>query len=391
MNLDVIISGGGATGLSFACSLADTNLNVRVYEKLSEEKLAEPPTDGRDIALTHLSVKILKELGAWHRIPDDAISPIKEARVLDGTSPYFLHFDHRKIEHKALSFLVPNHLIRKALYEQVKAVTNVQLVTGVTVTSLSTDSEKGSVVLSSGETVEAPLVISSDSRFSETRRNMGISTTMQDFGQMVIVCRMQHEESHDNIAYECFHYGRTLAVLPLTGNESSIVITVHHDRADEVLNMAEDKFSDDISERFEHRLGKMKLISKRYSYPLVAVLADRFVANRYALLGDAAVGMHPVTAHGFNLGLRGQDTLAREIKSAITLGVDIGDSKGLVNYQAKHRRISKPLYLVTNSIVRLYTNDKFLARIMRKSILILGNNIWSIKHAIMNQLTEIES
>ena len=101
--------------------------------------------------------------------------------------------------------------------------------------------------------------------------------------------------------------------------------------------------------------------------------------------------MHPVTAHGFNLGIRGQDTLAKEIKSALARGVDFSSSTVLENYQSKHRRVTYPLYLATNGIVRLYTNEILPAKIMRKTILRLGNNIWPIKRAIMNQLTAIEN
>lgn len=391
MKYDVVIIGGGPAGLSFARALAETDLNVVIIEKLAKKILADPAFDGRDIALTHLSVKLLKELGAWSRIPSDCISPIKEARVMDGTSSYFLHFDHRKACHDALGYLVSNHLIRKALYEEVGTLSNVRLMTNIAVTSVSTDSEGASVLLSNGKTIEAALIVAADSRFSETRRLAGIPAAMRDFGQIVIVCRMEHEKPHRNIAYECFNYGRTLAVLPLTGNQSSIVITAPTYRSNEILAMSDKQFSDDISCAFKHRLGRMKLVGERFPYPLVAVYADKFVSSRFALIGDAAVGMHPVTAHGFNLGLRGQDTLAKEIKSALVRGVDFSSSTVLKNYQSKHRRVSHPLYLATNGIVRLYTNDILPARIMRKTILRLGNNIWPIKRAIMNQLTAIEN
>ncbi|MDP6184391.1 MAG: FAD-dependent monooxygenase, partial [Gammaproteobacteria bacterium] len=131
-------------------------------------------------------------------------------------------------------------------------------------------------------------------------------------------------------------------------------------------------------------------VSERFPYPLVAVHADRFFADRFALIGDAAVGMHPVTAHGFNLGLRGQNTLAKEIKAALTRGADIADPAGLRNYDAKHRRITRPMYLATNGIVRLYTNSILPARLVRKAALRLSNTVWPLKRRIMNQLTEIE-
>lgn len=390
MKHQVVIIGAGPAGLAFARSLAGTDLDVLIVERLKRAELADPPIDGRDIALTHLSIRILKEFGAWSRIPPESISAIKEARVLDGTSPYFLHFDHSKVGDDALGYIISNHLIRKALFEEVQTLPNVQLVTELAVTSVNTSSTNASVLLSNGETVETELVVAADSRFSETRRKAGISSVIRDFGRVVIVCRMEHEKDHGNVAYECFHYGRTLAVLPLAQNQSSIVITVPTDKSDAILTMSEGQFNDDIQYRFGDRLGKMRLLGDRYPYPLVAMHADRFVASHLALIGDAAVAMHPVTAHGFNLGLRGQETLAKEIKAALMRGTDIGDPVMLKNYDAKHRRITRPMYLATNGLVRLYTNDIFPARLVRKAALRLSNNVWPLKRRIMNQLTEIE-
>jgi len=390
MNTDVIIIGAGPAGLSFARSLADTGLGVVMLEKLSEEVLADPPVDGRDIALTHLSRSILERLGVWARFPDDEVSLIREAKVLDGDSPYVLHFDHRKVCDDALGYLVSNHVIRRAVYEEVATLDNVELLTGVTATSVTTDPEQASVTLSDGRTLEAKLIVAADSRFSESRRKMGISASMLDFGRVVIVCQMEHERPHNGIAYECFRYGETLAVLPLVGNRSSIVITVPTTRSEEILNMEPERFNARVQGQFEHRLGDMRLTGERYPYPLVAVHADRFVATRFALVGDAAVGMHPVTAHGFNLGLRGQDTLTREITAVLQQGGDIGAAGPLERYQSRHRRITRPLYLGTNTIVRLYTNDRPLHKMMRKAALRFGNTFVPIKRAIVNQLTEID-
>lgn len=390
MKCDVVIIGAGPAGLSFARSLANTNLNVLVIEKLSAGELRAPAVDGRDIALTHLSIKILKELGVWSRIPANSISPIKEARVLDGISSYSLNFDSRNASVDALGYLVPNHEIRKALYEEVETVTNTRIVTDSAVTSVSADSKSASVLLSDGESIEASLIVAADSRFSETRRKMGISAAMRDFGRVAIVCRMEHDKPHDSIAFECFHYGRTLAVLPMSGNQSSIVITVPTGISDAILGMTEEQFNVDIQRRFLNRLGGMKLIGERYPYPLVAVHADKFSTTRFALIGDAAVGMHPVTAHGFNLGLRGQATLAKEIKFALSQGRDFSAPEVLEKYQSKHMQVTKPLYLGTNGIVNLFTNDDLPAKILRKLVLGFSNNFAPVKYTIMNRLTELD-
>lgn len=388
MNYDIIIIGAGPAGLSFARSLANTELNILIVEKSSIDKISQPEPDGREIALTHLSLKLMKELGAWSHIPSEVIAPIKKAKVLNGTSPYLLNFDNDNPSLEALGYLVPNSQIRKALYEEVKNIDNVELLTDVTVTDIHSYAQVSSISLSNGNTVEASLIVAADSRFSQTRRKMGIAASMHDFSRVAIVSRMEHEKPNNNTAFECFHYGRTLAILPMNGNISSAVITVSTDIADSILNMSEEQFNTYVQQQFENRLGSMRLIGKRYSYPLVAVHAKRFVAQRFALIGDAAVGMHPVTAHGFNLGLRGQNTLANEIKSAISKNQDIGSSAILAKYDSKHQAITKPLYFGTNQIVELFTNDTLPAKIVRNVTLRFANHFSPIKRMITNKLTE---
>jgi ubiquinone biosynthesis UbiH/UbiF/VisC/COQ6 family hydroxylase len=391
MNYDIIIVGAGPAGLSFAQSLANTGLQIALIEKQSEQQLAAPEFDGRDIALTHLSVRILKELGIWERFEPDERPPIKEARVLDGTSPYCLNFDGKRDSIDALGFIVSNHVIRRALFDAVQTLDNVEILTDLSVTSVLTNDSETSVVLSDGQTIQSRLVVAADSRFSETRRMMGIAASMHDFGRVCVVSRMQHEKLHDGIAFECFHYGRTLAVLPLTSHRSSIVVTAPMDQRASIMETDDAQFSSDIQERFDNRYGDMQLVSKRFAYPLVGVHAAKFCAKRFALIGDAAVGMHPVTAHGYNLGLSGQEILAKEIINAAAQKRDIGAAALLQRYQSKHMRTTRPMFHGTNEIVKFFTDDRAPAKLARTIALRLANRIPPIKRVIQNKLTEISN
>lgn len=391
MTHDIIVVGAGPAGLSFACSLAATGLRIAVVEKQPKQSLIDPVFDGRDIALTHQSVRILKELGVWARLLVDDISPIREAKVIDGRSAYSLNFDTRDESVEALGYLVSNHHIRKALYDETLTVDTVEIVAGTPVTSVTTDIDGAHVVMADNRDLRASLVVAADSRFSETRRMLGIPASMHDFGRVCIVCRMGHDFAHNGIAFECFHYGRTLAVLPLSGNESSIVITAPMSARNSIMDMPEDQFSEDTRHRFGNRYGEMRLLTKRFAYPLVAVHAKRFFATRFALIGDAAVGMHPVTAHGFNLGLSGQEILAKAVIQATRQGTDIGNSRILERFDTRHKRTTRPIYHGTNAIVRMFTDDRASAKLLRQLTLRLANNFPPIKQAIRHRLTESQN
>ena len=385
---DVVIVGAGPAGLSFANSLSATGLSVAVIELQRLESIAKPLADGREIALTHLSLKIMKKLGIWQKIPEKHISLIKKANVFDGDSDYSLNFNTEKSDIEELGYMVPNFSIRQACYDALEDKQNISLLTELKVSSILSEEKSAIITCENGEQFRAKLVVGADSRFSASRRMMGISADMHDFGRSALVCRMSHEHSHKQTASECFHYQRTLAVLPLNDNISSIVITLKSPDATEVLSMTDEQFNNDVANRFGNKLGKMKLIGKRYNYPLVATYANRFYGKRFALIGDAAVGMHPVTAHGFNLGLRSQDTLTRLIATALQNNEDIGSEALLRKYNRKHRNVSRPLYLGTNGIVGLFTDDRPMAKLLRKGVLRFGNRFPPVKKFITNQLTE---
>ncbi|OIN86698.1 MAG: hypothetical protein AUJ12_05325, partial [Alphaproteobacteria bacterium CG1_02_46_17] len=285
MDHDIIIIGAGPAGLSFARLLADTGMSILLIEKQKESILAKPDYDGREIALTHLSYKIMTETGMWGRIADKDISLIKDAKVLNGTLDSPLFFDHRKSGKENLGFMISNHHIRRAAYEVVKPYKNIKLMTGEEVSGVSTDATSGTITLKSGKELTASLVVSADSRFSATRRMMGISTDMRDFGRTCIVCKVKLDREHDDTAYECFFYDRTLAVLPLKGKYCSVVTTIATKDAHLVLDQTPEEFGDEITNRMEGRFGNMSLDTELFPYPLVGTYADKFYANRYALMG----------------------------------------------------------------------------------------------------------
>ena len=226
INKDVIIIGAGPAGLSLACSLADTNLKIILIEKQSKQNLSNPHYDGREIALTHYSKKILQNLNVWNRLPKHRISPIKEAKVLNGNSHYALHFDNSKTGKDALGYIVSNHLIRKALYDEAITKSNIKIVSNTSVIDSKTNDNSAIVILSNNKKIKASLLVAADSRFSTTRNKIGISTEIHDFKREAVLFKMKHEKHHNYIAHECFNYGETLAVLPLINNTSSIVMTV---------------------------------------------------------------------------------------------------------------------------------------------------------------------
>lgn len=196
---------------------------------------------------------------------------------------------------------------------------------------------------------------------------------MVNFGRTMLVCRVRHTRAHNGIATEWFDRGQTIAMLPLLDDQSSFVLTLDAVEMADIKGLSADGFAREVERRTQRRWGDITLTSERFYYPLVAAYADRFVAPRFALLGDAAVGMHPVTAHGFNFGLRGAFVLGREILAANRRSHDIGASQGLGRYERDHRLATLPLFAATNAIAKLYANERALVRLARGAGLRLMN------------------
>jgi ubiquinone biosynthesis UbiH/UbiF/VisC/COQ6 family hydroxylase len=385
---DVVVVGAGPAGLCLVRSLAGSGLRVALVERQPEAALIAPADDGREIAITHRSQRLLRELGIWPRLAADEIGILRDARVIDGNDRDGLMFRHEEAGRSQLGWLLSNHAIRRAAYAEVAELPDVTQFTGTRVTAMEVDDSAAEVTLDHGEVLRAKLVVAADSRFSELRRAAGIAASMHDFGKTMLVLRMRHEVPHAQTAWEWFDVGQTLALLPLHDpHVSSAVLTLSPPEMRALLALDDDALGVHMEARFHGRLGRMSVAGPRCAYPLVGVYARRFVAERFALVGDAAVGMHPVTAHGFNFGLLGQHVLAREIRAAAAAGQPIWNPSLLRRYEREHRRATRSLYLATQLLASLYTDDRLPARALRKLALGACAHAGPFRRMVMTGLT----
>jgi len=399
-----------APGLA-ACrfALAQAGFSSTLIEQQAEAALATPAPDGREIALTHPSVALLRRLGTWEHLAAHEIGVLREARVHNG--PVGLHQPMRlspgdrlcskNTSHLDwnLGWIVPNHALRRTAWQVATQTPGVRIHSGARVQRVAVDAQRATVEYAAADgsvqQLHAPLLVAADSRLSATRRQLGIGATMTDFGRTVIVCRMRHALPHREVTHECFGYERTLAILPLPDDPHSgtplcsAVVTTTADDAQALLALAPEAFATHVQTQFQQRLGAMQLVGERHAYPLVAVYARRFAGARCALLGDAAVGMHPVTAHGFNLGLAGVERLSTLLTQARTRNpqADLGDAAVLADYARAQHRHAWPLYQGTNAIVRLFTDARPLPRLLRQAVLTGAQRLPPLKAAIVAQLT----
>ncbi len=302
---DVAIIGAGPAGLCLARALSGQGLSIVLLERQAETALADPAFDGREIALTHASQALLEQLGLWQRLPAEEVAVLRDAQVLNGPSLFALQIRGgpggcRAPGSSGSQSRHPPRRLRGGAGRVRRCAVALRSVSALPFRHREREVE---LELADGELLRTRLLVAADSRFSGTRRQLGIGARLKDFGKTMLVCRMDHEKPHRQTAWEWFGYGQTLALLPLNGEQSSVVLTLPPREIERLRALDEDAFAREMERRFDRRLGAMRLASERHAYPLVGAYAEKLVGPRCALIGDAAVGMHPVTAHGFNFGL----------------------------------------------------------------------------------------
>jgi ubiquinone biosynthesis UbiH/UbiF/VisC/COQ6 family hydroxylase len=376
---DILINGAGPAGLALACRLHDDGWRVALLDALPLAALSKPQDDGREVALTHRSRRLLESLGLWQHLR--TISPLRRAAVRTAGHPAVLPF--ADAQGRDLGWLVPNHEIRAAAWAGAAArglvVHGERRLTGF-------EAHSDGVLLQDdqGATHAAKLAVAADSRFSSLRRLAGIPARQLDFGRSALLVPVAHEAAHEGVAQECFNAAHTLALLPMPGRRCSAVWTVQNAALPALQAMDDAALARQIEAACGRRLGAMRVDGVRHTYPLVAVWASRFEGPRLALVGDAAVGMHPVTAHGYNLALASIDQIGRHLR----LGQDPGEPGSLHAYARAHQREAAPLYEGTNALVRLFTDDRAPAQWLRRGLIDLARLLPPVRSAIQRKLTE---
>ena len=386
---DILIVGGGLNGPALALALADAGLTVTLVDALPLTKLEDPQFDGRSYALALTSVRLLEGIGIWESLADHA-QPMLDIKVTDGRagegpSPFFMHFDHAEIEEGPMGYMVEDRHLRAHLLNKLKNNGNITHSYGETVVDQAADATGVNVKLASGKTLRTKLLVGCDGRQSGTAQRAGITRTGWDYGQTALVCALEHALPHHGVAHQFFMPPGPLAILPLTGNRSSIVWSETTAHAKEINALPDEDYMNVLRPRFGSFLGDINLVGARFTYPLSLSLANELVRERVALVGDAAHGVHPIAGQGLNAGVRDIAALAEVIVDAKRRGEDIGRLAVLTLYQEWRRFDNTTLALATDTFNKLFSNDNPLLRTLRDVGMGLVNRLPAARRSFIRE------
>jgi len=385
---DVIIGGGGMVGLSLGLALARGGLSVVVADPVAAPEAQAESFDGRVSALSFASVRMLQALGLWDGLAAEA-QPIHDILVTDARlgaapSPFSLHFDSAEVG-APLGAIAENRVIRRALFAAAEKTDRLTLDAPAAVMSLRVEPSRVIATLSNAADVEARVAVAADGRDSPLRSAMRIGVVRWAYAQKGIVATVHHERAHDGVAYEHFLPSGPFAILPMTGNRSSLVWTERDEVAGAMMALPRADFDAEIARRFGAHLGQTRAEQNRWCYPLRFHLARDYVRPRFALAGDAAHGIHPIAGQGLNLGLKDAAALADVILDAAAIGLDIGDLGALRRYERWRRFDSFAMAAATDGLNRLFSNDVVPVRLARDLGLGIVDRIGPLRRFFMRQ------
>ncbi|MDM7928904.1 FAD-dependent monooxygenase [Blastomonas fulva] len=352
---DILIMGAGPAGLALALALVRSGLSVRVIDRISPQTLADPGFDGRASALASTSWQMLQNLGLADGLWRDAC-PIDRIAVSDGLRKGGLDFDAGA---EGMGVMLPNSLLRGALFEAASADGDIDLVMGAEVATRAVDAHRATITLADGRAFSASLLVGAEGRMSPTRDIAGITLGQWSYRQRGIVTAVTLEKAHQNTAFEIFYPDGPVAILPLNDDDdgramASIVWTVPEGKADAWVSLSDRAFGAALTKMSGGFLGEITPVTPRSSWPLTLCQASAMVAPRIALVGDSAHIIHPIAGQGLNLGLRDVAALAQVLGEGARLGLDPGDLAQLKRYQDWRMLDNAMMAGATDVLNRLY-------------------------------------
>jgi len=368
---DIVIAGGGMIGTSLALALAPLGLRVAVVEAIARMEDQQPSFDDRSTALSRSTQRMFEAMGLWEEVVA-ASTPIGSIHVSDKGRFGFSHIDAEEQGVEALGYVVINRVLGEVLQSRLIALRDVDVYCPARIVSIELGSDQAAATLTSDDgeqTLNCKLLIAADGANSAVCEMMGISVSKREYGQCAVIGNLLPEKSIDNRAFERFTPQGPLAILPVADARAGFVWTVRQSDVARVLALDEDAFLAEIQEEFGYRLGKFSRVGKRVAYPLILSKALRLTATRSVLIGNSAHGLHPVSAQGFNLGMRDVAALCDCIADISEKGSDpfsdVGDAALLDRYAAWRRSDQKKLVHFTDTLVRLFGSTRPGLRTLR--------------------------
>ena len=390
---DIIIVGGGLNGSLMAIAAANIGSSTIVLDSKDNEASAENRFDGRSYALALSSVRLLKNLDIFEDIIDKS-QPILDIKILDGKlvqgpSQFSLHFDNNEIHDGPMGQMVEDRFIRKALFTKINKNEQIDYKFNSKVTEHKKQSGYISVTLDNGKKLNTKLLVGADGRNSELANRADIKKSGWKYNQSALVCAIEHEADHNGVAWQYFMPSGPLAVLPMTGKRSCIVWTEQNANAKAINLFDETRYTKILAARLGNFLGKFKIIGDRHTYPLELSIADRFIDDRLALIGDAAHSVHPIAGQGLNAGFKDIAVLAHIIQDAHNRGEDLGSLGVLKRYEEWRRFDSAQLAYSTDLFNKLFSNENEALRLARNIGLKLLDSIPVAKRNIIKEAAGI--